>query len=407
MSRAFRVRYLVPGGAAVIEEVWRAASADEARERAAQGGGVVLGVRPVAAQGWKLPAPRRATFDAAAWCREFETLLRAGMSPVEALETLAAASASMSEGDARQSVHHRLLARLHEGAALSQAMRETGAFSEVLVAGVLASERTSGLADALAEYLRYDDLLQRLRRQMVSAALYPALVIGLGALIAGFLLLYVIPRFSLMYSGFAGTLSPATEFVLALSRMLRMHGWALVPAAVGLVALVLAAWRGGVVQARAAAWLERASLLRRPVEDFRLANFFQAMSLLVRGGYTIEETLRMAAAVALGPHLGARVARAREMVAAGKTVSESLAAAGLADVMAQRLLAAGERGGSFALVVQTLATRHANAFVTFVERATRLVEPLLMLAVALVIGSLVVMMYMPIFDIAGSVGGPR
>src|SRR2546421_687356 len=82
-----------------------------------------------------------------------------------------------------------------------------GVFPEVLVASVTASERTSTLADALEDYLRYDELLQRLRRQAVSAAIYPAVVVGLGAVIAMFLLVFVIPRFSRMYVDFHGTVS--------------------------------------------------------------------------------------------------------------------------------------------------------------------------------------------------------
>ena len=77
--------------------------------------------------------------------------------------------------------------------------------------------------------------------------------------------------------------------------------------------------------------------------------------------------------------------------------------AGLTDTVSERLLAVGERSGGFDAVLQTIADRHATAFATFVERATRIVEPLLLLVVALVVGGIVVMMYMPIFDIANGV----
>jgi general secretion pathway protein F len=76
-------------------------------------------------------------------------------------------------------------------------------------------------------------------------------------------------------------------------------------------------------------------------------------------------------------------------------------------VTAERLLAVGEPTGDFAGVLQTIADRHAQAFVLFIERATRLLEPILLLAVALVVGGLVVMMYLPIFDIAGGLGVSR
>ena len=73
--------------------------------------------------------------------------------------------------------------------------------------------------------------------------------------------------------------------------------------------------------------------------------------------------------------------------------------------MGLRLIAVGERSGGFAKVMQTIADRHAEHFSTFIERSTRIVEPLLMLLVALLVGGVVMLMYMPIFDIASGLGG--
>jgi general secretion pathway protein F len=84
-------------------------------------------------------------------------------------------------------------------------------------------------------------------------------------------------------------------------------------------------------------------------------------------------------------------------------VSSAFTDAGLTDTVTQRLLAVGERTGNFDRVLQTIAQRHAGNFTTFIERSTRIVEPLLLLTVALVVGGIVVMMYMPVFDIASSI----
>jgi general secretion pathway protein F len=82
-----------------------------------------------------------------------------------------------------------------------------------------------------------------------------------------------------------------------------------------------------------------------------------------------------------------------------------MAETGLVDRAGERLLAVGERSGQFDRVLQTLAEQHADAFATFVQRATRLVEPLLLLVVAVMVGGIVIMMYMPIFDIANGLHG--
>jgi len=87
----------------------------------------------------------------------------------------------------------------------------------------------------------------------------------------------------------------------------------------------------------------------------------------------------------------------------GVRVSAALSESGLTDTVTQRLLAVGERSGNFERVLQTIAERHAGAFAAFMDRATRIVEPLMLLLVSLLVGSIVVLMYLPIFDIASSI----
>jgi general secretion pathway protein F len=304
-------------------------------------------------------------------------------------------------------VHQALIKSLREGQSLSRAMRGAALFPEVLVASVTASERTSTLPAALDDYLRYDEMLDRLRRQAVSAAIYPAVVVGMGALIAMFLLVFVIPRFSRMYVDFQGAVSPATQAVLWLSRALAEQLPLVIAAFAATGLLLVALWRSGALGRGAVAVVEAVEPLRRQWDEFRLAKLYQSMALMFKGGYTLDEALQVCQGLELGPRMAQGLAVARREIARGKPASAALAGAQLTETVTERLLAVGERTGGFEAVLQTIADRHAQSFATFVERATRIVEPLLLLAVALVVGGIVVMMYMPIFDIAGGIGGPR
>jgi general secretion pathway protein F len=292
--------------------------------------------------------------------------------------------------------------KLHEGKALSVAMREVGIFPAVLVAGVAASERTSGLVEALDEYVRYDDMLQRLRKQVVSAAIYPAVVVTLGLAIVLVLLLYVVPRFSLMYRDLHGSMSTATRILVWLSGALAAHGAALGLGAVAIVGMLVLAWRRGTVQRGAASVATRIRPLQRQIDQYRLAKLYQSLTLMFRGGYPLDEALAQCAALGLGARMDADIRGAGQALARGSRISVALGDAGLSDAVAGRLLAVGERTGNFDRVLQTIAERHAATFTTFVERATRIVEPILLLVVALVVGGIVIMMYMPVFDIASS-----
>src|SRR5687768_8894668 len=299
----YAVRYIRAGGQAVVEETAEAASEGELRTRLTAHGGVVLELRAAKVAA----APRGGGFTVAWWCRELRTLLRAGMTAVEAIETLAADHKDAT----RDRVHAALLKSLREGQSLSRAMRGVGVFPEVLVASVTASERTSTLPDALDDYLRYDEMLDRLRRQAVSAAIYPAVVVGMGGLIALFLLVFVIPRFSRMYVDFQGAVSPATQAVLWLSRALSdqlplvLSGFAAI--AVGGLAL----WRSGALARALVAVVEAIEPLRLQWDHFRLAKLYQSMALMFKGGFTLDEALQVCQGLALGPRMAAGLAVAR------------------------------------------------------------------------------------------------
>jgi general secretion pathway protein F len=395
---SFEVRYFDPLQSAVVDTSAVAGSEHLLRAQLAGQGHIVLRFRT---QRVPRAATARGNFkvDVAWWCRELGTLLKAGMSVVEALETLDA----QAQGTARQEIHEQLLRALREGKGLSKAMRGTGVFPAVLVASVTASERTSTLANALEDFLRYDTMLQRLKRQALSAAIYPAAVVTLGILISLFLILYVVPRFSRMYKDFHGEVSWPTQLLIGVSQTLHEHmPWVLA----GLLAVVVLlgwAWSEGHVARAAARLVEAIAPLRRQWQHFRLANLYQSLALMFRGGYTLDEALQVCEGMGLGAAVLVGITRARAELARGRSVAAAFNSASLTDTVSHRLLAVGERSGSFDAILQTIADRHAGAFATFVERATRVIEPLLLLVVALVVGGIVVMMYMPVFDIANGV----
>jgi general secretion pathway protein F len=394
----FTVRHMPAGASAVVQETASGASEDEVRARFAQAG-VVLSIARSSAAPWQ--GVQR--FDVAWWCEELRTLLRSGMTVVEAIEVLVAGSA----GGVRGQVLGGLLQRLRQGLSLSRAMQSVGAFPAVLIAGITASERTSTLQEALDDYLRHQSMLDRLKRQAVSSAVYPAVVVTLGVLITVFLLTFVIPRFSRIYVGSTAELSLATQLVLTVSAWARDYLWAMVGTLVLTAGSVAFAYQQGLL-GRALVWLiDGWPMLRRQVDHFRLAKFYQSLALMFRGGYTLDEAMQVCRGLDLGPRLGPAIAVAQADLARGRRVASALAGAGLTDVVTERMMAAGERSGHFDKALQIVAERHATTFSTFVERLTRVVEPLLLLMVALVVGGIVVLMYMPIFDLASGLGGSR
>jgi general secretion pathway protein F len=190
--------------------------------------------------------------------------------------------------------------------------------------------------------------------------------------------------------------------LLLLSGFLSSH-LGLVTLAFGvLLALLAWCWRTGLIAAAAAGVLSRIAPLQRQWDHFRLAKLYQSLALMFKGGYTLDEAMSVCERLGLGSRMATGLEVARKEITRGRGVAEAMAAGGFTDAVSERLIAVGERSGSFEIVLQTIADRHSQAFLTFIERATRIVEPILLLLVALVVGGIVVMMYLPIFDIASS-----
>ncbi len=400
MSARFQVRHLRLGDSAVSETLVEAV--DEAALRLAlkaQGQTVLsvralgIGISPTAAWSrWRSTRPSFALF-----CREVRTLLHAGMTIVEAVETLSARERIEGRGDSLSAL---LLNRLEQGHSLSVALEQLPYAPTVLVAAVRAGERTSNLIDALDDYLRFDGLVGQLRKMVVSAAIYPALVSAVGLAITLFLLLVVMPNFASMYENLRGASQGAASWTIWISQAVGNHRSLVLTALVLMTAAILYWVGSGAARdhmtriGRAIPWVDRR------VEDFQLAMMYQAMALLLKGGYPMVEAMAVAGQSALSVPLRARLAAARGRIEQGGSVSEALAQSRLCDEVGRRLMAAAERNGEFYRAADVVSRMHGERFEVFVERATRVIEPLLLLVVALGVGGLVVMMYLPVFDMA-------
>lgn len=402
-SVSFRVRTLRPGEGAVHEAIVQAADSHVLARELKQQGLVVLSVQAVR-PGWGQQAKevltqrlqRRQSQSYPLFCREIRTLILAGMTIVEAVETLSARE--RLEGR-HESLSAQLLQRLQEGQTLSRALSSLPSCPTVLVAAVRSGERTSNLVEALDDYLRFETMIEQLRRKVVSAAIYPSVVAALGLGISVFLLMVVMPNFARMYENLRGSGGGAGWVIGASQLVAEYRAEFFVALLLALAALTIWTKDGGPRQL-GLALARRIPLIGSRVKDFQLAMMYQALSLLLKGGYTMTEAMDVASQATLAASLKEALESARRRVAEGGSVSQALAAAGLCDEVGRRLMAAAERNGDFHLAASVVASQHGERFELFIERMTRIVEPLLLLAVALIVGTLVVTMYLPIFDMA-------
>ncbi|AVR96627.1 type II secretion system F family protein [Pseudoduganella armeniaca] len=359
-------------------------------------GHTVLALAPVG----RGSAGVRRPFDVLLFCDELRTLLGSGMSLVEAVDTLHEKEAP---GIKRQ-VFAGLQTLLAQGKSLSAALElSEHRFSPLLIASVRASERNSGLEAALDEYTAYERAGRDLRRKIATAAIYPLLVIAFGTLVCGFMLGYVVPRFARVYEDFSQSISWPTLALLRVAGFVDAHALALLASAALAACTMILAYRQGRLQPVLLHLLARWAPVRRRLRTYQLARLYQTLSMLLRGGFALGDALPLAQSLALDPTLQEQVVRARARLAEGQRLSKAFHDCGLTDIVTLRLLQVGERSGNLAHVLAMIAQAHRNEFMLFVERTSRVAEPLILMVVGMLIGALIVLMYMPVFDLAGGI----
>lgn len=390
----FRVTALDARSNPAIHEV-DAVDAADARKQA-----LSRGLRVLAVQGSRLPtAGRRAKLALVAFSNELVALLDAGLSLVEAIDALT----EKERDDAVRNILEGLRRRLYEGQSLSTALGEfPSCFSTLYVATVRASERSGAISEALRRFVAYQEQIDALRKRVVNASIYPAVLLGAGALVVIFLVAYVVPRFSGIYEDIGGELPLASRLLMQWGRLLDAHGMAVLAGfllATGV--LVYGALRPGF-RALVGRTLARIPAVGRQLELYQLARLYRTVGMLIRGGLPVVSAFDMTRgllAAAAQPRLAAATRAVRE----GQSLTDSLTANRLTTPVAERMLRVGERSGNMGEMMERIAAFYDAELARFVEVATRLIEPAMMTVIGLVIGGIVVLMYFPIFELAGSI----
>ena len=345
---------------------------------------------------------RGARFPVALFSQELLVLLQAGLPLVDSIETLAQKEQRAGRSTEVGAALERILATLRQGRPFSAALEQSPqAFPPLYIATVRASERTSDLPAALARYVAYEQQLEAIRKRLVNASIYPALLMGVGALVSLFLLFYVVPRFSHIYEERAVDLPVFSKVLLGWGKVVEGNG-----AVVGVALLVLAAllfhvFRSASVRARLGDLFWKIPSVGERLKLYQLARFYRTTGMLLRGGMPLVAALDMGAGL-LHPALRERLAAARRAITEGRPVAASLEEHGLTTPVALRMLAVGERSGNMGEMMDRAASFHDDEIARWIEWFTRLFEPILMAVIGLVIGAIVIMMYMPIFELAGN-----
>lgn len=398
----FDVRAVRRNGDIVLLQI-EASDQQEVAGLVQQQGCAVLGVTPRytmlrwSANRW-VEKHRSNKFPLILFSQELLSLLDAGLSLMEALEAL---SEKEPRDDLRKTID-KIIALLYEGKTLSAALREiSDIFPALYVATVHASEKTGNVSEALGRYVAYQQQLDTVRKKIIHASIYPAILLVVGSLVVLFLMVYVIPKFAAVYEGATSNLPFLSQLLLQWGELLQAHG--------GRVFTLIAALFCAVVYAasrdRVRAYVFR-SLCRIPaigtrIHIYQLARFYRTLAMLIKGGVPIVRGLEMVECL-LQASVRVRLQQTLASLKEGRSVSQAMEAHELTTPVAVRMLRVGERAGNMGEMMERIAVFYDEDTARWVDWFSRLFEPLLMTLMGLVIGVIVVLMYLPVFELAGS-----
>ena len=330
---------------------------------------------------------------------ELLALLEAGLNLVEAMQTLAEKEAVGERGQVLSGV----LAAINRGEPFSRAVATFPQhFSPLYVATLKASERTGNVKEALSRYIAYQGELDRVKKKIVSASIYPAILVVVGALVLGFLMFYVVPRFAQVYEDMAGTLPFFSQLLLGFGSFVGKHGFFLFSAFI--LGAGSSAWALSRPQVRSALnqRLWRLPAVGERMKTYQLARLYRTAGMLMRAGIPAMRALEMVEDL-LAVHLRPQLRQARALIEQGHPMSAALGAVSLTTPVATRMMLVGERSGDMGQMLGQIARFHDEEIARFVDWFTRAFEPVLMAVLGVAIGLVVVLMYMPIFELAGNI----
>ncbi len=328
--------------------------------------------------------------------RELTVLLSAGISIPEALALLSA-----RPGQPRLEAALKLVAsEVKRGGSLSDAMRKAPAvFDVTYLALVSTGEAAGALPLCLERYQDYVDLKQRVHAQIVKAMVYPAALLATLSVVLTFLFVAVIPNFVGMYRELGSSLPAPTQALIAVERNFPII-------AAGLAGTGLSLWlldRLWISTAEGAIARDRMLLSIPVLSHFRRASAASAtarmLAILISSGATVTKALTVAASCVRDRYFAHLLSNANRAVKEGHALSQALAEGGLFRPMSLKMIEAGEASGSLDKMLGAVASQQDDELASSLSRLTSLMEPAVLLIAGVLVGSVVVAMYLPIFTL--------
>jgi len=385
------------------QQVEHGYSEAEIRDRFAQQGYLVYSVKPRGLfAGGKLQIPQRGGVRQSQFVifnQQFLTLIKAGLPVLNSLELLI----KRQKDPKLRSFLENVRDRVKGGELLSDAFAAQRVFPKIYTTTLMAGEKSGNIEEVLSRYIAFQRLALTFKKKLAVSLVYPALLITVVACMFVFLVTYVVPQFAKLYEDLNATLPMITVFMLALGT----HAQRYAPVALILLAvLIMFLWRWRSTD-KGAERIDRA-VLAFPVVGpiwlkYQVANFSRMLSTLLAGGLPLVPSLETAGASMSSRRILNGIAEAAARVREGQPLAKSLDELKMFPELSVEMIEVGESTGALPAMLNSVAEFYEEDVQTALGAAMALIEPVILIVMAIFVGSVLISLYLPIFTLGSGI----
>lgn len=332
--------------------------------------------------------------------QEFVALIRAGLPIVECLTLLTERRKNPVFKKALEDVR----SRVRTGESLSDAFAAQGLFPPLYASTVASGERSGEIATVLQRYINYSKTLLSVRKKVLAALTYPAILIALSIVLVVVLLTYVLPNFQDFFTDFDTELPLITRAVMGLSHLIRDYWYLWVGIIVG-GAVLLAVWRRTPFGQRALeSFVYRLPVIGSIARKFVITRFTRTLGTLVSGGIPMVTALEIASRAIGTPIYGKAISTVAARIREGAALWSSLEDTDLFPDMLIEMVKVGESSGTVAEMLDHVGNFTDEEIEHELQTMVSLVEPALLVTMAVVVGLLLFSIYYPLLQVVGNLG---
>jgi type IV pilus assembly protein PilC len=382
----------------VQQHVEHGYSEAEVRDRFSQQGYLVYWVKPqgVFTSGVSLRRRRKLKQDAfLVYNQQFLTLIRAGLPILNSLELLIK---RQKNGQLRQ-ILENVRERVKGGELLSDAFAAQGMVPKIYTTTLMAGEKSGNIDEVLTRYISFQRLAMTFRKKLFVSLIYPTLLVSVVLIMVTFLFTYVVPKFADLFNSLDAKLPSITLFMLAVGQNAQKYAPFLF---VGLLILGFVAWRWKETD-RGADRVDRMILSIPLLGDIRLkhqvASFSRMLSTLLQGGLPLVPALETAGGSMSSRRILKGVMRAGIRVREGQGLAPSLEEQEIFPELAVEMIEVGESTGALPAMLNSVAEFYEEDVQTALGASLALIEPLILIVMAIFVGGVLISLYLPIFTL--------